>query len=131
MEYNYGRKSQRCENKAINDEVDKMKTNELIKMKRKEKGLTLRDIADVVGVSEGTVSRWESGDIKTMRRDKIEKLSRVLDIPPSVLLDWERFDEERIKRSQLLSELMVHANASKVEYIEIVLDLLKRLEALK
>ena len=108
-----------------------MKTNELIKMKRKEKGLTLRDIADVVGVSEGTVSRWESGDIKTMRRDKIEKLSRVLDVSPSVLLDWERFDEERIKRSQLLSELMVHANASKVEYIEIVLDLLKRLEALK
>lgn len=108
-----------------------MKTNELIKLKRKEKGLTLRDVADVVGVSEGTVSRWESGDIKTMRRDKIEKLSRLLDIPPAVLLDWDRFDEERIKRNQLISELMVHANASKVEHIEIVLELLKRLEALK
>jgi transcriptional regulator with XRE-family HTH domain len=108
-----------------------MKTNELIKLKRKEKGLTLRDVADVVGVSEGTVSRWESGDIKTMRRDKIEKLSRLLDIPPAVLLDWERFDEDRIKRSQLMSELMVHANAAKVEHIEIILELLKRLETLK
>ncbi len=108
-----------------------MKTNELIKLKRKEKGLTLRAVADVVGVSEGTVSRWESGDIKTMRRDKIEKLSRLLDIPPAVLLDWDRFDEERIKRNQLISELMVHANSSKVEHIEIVLELLKRLEALK
>lgn len=107
-----------------------MNTNELIRLKRKEKGLTLRDVADVVGVSEGTVSRWESGDIKTMRRDKIEKLSRLLDIPPAVLLDWDRFDEERIKRNQLISELMVHANASKVEHIEIVLELLKRLEGM-
>lgn len=106
-----------------------MKTNELIRAKRKEKGLTLRDVADVCGVSEGTVSRWESGDIKNMRRDKIEKLSRVLDVPPSVLLDWESYDEERIKRNQLIAELMTLANASSVDNLEIVIDLLKRLEA--
>ena len=106
-----------------------MKTNELIRAKRKEKGLTLRDVADVCGVSEGTVSRWESGDIKNMRRDKIEKLSRVLDVPPSVLLDWESYDEERIKRNQLIAELMTLANASSVDTLEIVIDLLKRLEA--
>lgn len=108
-----------------------MKTNELIRAKRKEKGLTLRDVADVCGVSEGTVSRWESGDIKNMRRDKIEKLSRVLDVPPSVLLDWESYDEERIKRNQLIAELMTLANASSVDNLEIVIDLLKRLEARK
>lgn len=106
-----------------------MKTNELIRAKRKEKGLTLRDVADVCGVSEGTVSRWESGDIKNMRRDKIEKLSRVLDVPPSVLLDWESYDEERIKRNQLIAELMTLANASSVDNLEIVIYLLKRLEA--
>lgn len=110
-------------------EVTKMKTNELIRAKRKEKGLTLRDVADVCGVSEGTVSRWESGDIKNMRRDKIEKLSRVLDVPPSVLLDWESYDEERIKRNQLIAELMTLANASSVDNLEIVIYLLKRLEA--
>jgi transcriptional regulator with XRE-family HTH domain len=105
-----------------------MKTNELIRAKRKEKGLTLKDVAAVCGVSEGTVSRWESGDIKNMRRDKIEKLSRLLDVPPTVLLDWESYDEERIRRNQLVTELTTLANVSTVDHVEIVLDLLKRLE---
>ena len=108
-----------------------MKTNELIRMRRKEKNMTLKDVAVAVGVSEGTVSRWESGDIKNMRRDNIEKLSRLLDIPPSVLLDWENYDEERALRTQLVGELNTIANASEIENIEIVLDLLKKLEQKK
>ena len=108
-----------------------MKTNELIRLKRKEKGFTLREVAMICGVSEGTVSRWESGDIKNMRRDNIEKLSRLLEIPPSVLLDWESYDEERILRTQLVGELNTIANASKIENIEIVLDILKKLEQKK
>ena len=108
-----------------------MKTNELIRAKRKEKGLTLKDVATVCGVSEGTVSRWESGEIKNMRRDKIEKLSRLLDVPPTVLLDWESYDEERIRRNQLISELTTLATVAKIEHVEIALDLLKKLEGLK
>lgn len=108
-----------------------MKTHELIKAKRKEKGLTLRDVAGFCGVSEGTVSRWEGGQIKNMKRDKIEKLSRLLDIPPSVLLDWESYDEERIRRNELISELTTLSRASKIEHVEVVLELLRRLEQLK
>lgn len=105
-----------------------MKTNELIRMRRKEKNMTLKDVAVAVGVSEGTVSRWESGDIRTMRRDNIEKLALLLDIPPTVLLDWESFDMERIKRNQMVSELTNLASVSSIDNIEIVLDLLKKLE---
>lgn len=36
----------------------------IIKNRREELGLTIKQIADAVGVSEGTVSRWESGNIK-------------------------------------------------------------------
>lgn len=42
-------------------EVIFMTTNEIIKEKRLELRMTLREVADAVGVSEGTVSRWESG----------------------------------------------------------------------
>ena len=105
-----------------------MKANELIKLKRKEKGLTLREVAAVCNVSEGTVSRWESGDIRTLKRENIEKLSRLLDVPPSVLLDWESYDMELAKRKQLIAELQTLASASEVENIEIVLDVLRRLE---
>ena len=63
--------------------------NELLKQRRIELGLTLLDVAKAVGVSEGTVSRWESGDIENMRRDKIAALATVLDISPGVIMGWE------------------------------------------
>lgn len=59
-----------------------MDIGELLRNKRIEKGLTQRDVADAVGVSEGTVSRWESGKIGNMRRDKIDSLAKVLAIDP-------------------------------------------------
>ena len=42
--------------------------NNLLKDKRKSKGLTQKEVAEAVGVSEGTVSRWESGEIANMGR---------------------------------------------------------------
>lgn len=43
-------------------------------------------VAQTVGVSEATVSRWESGDIANMRRDKIAKLAKALQLRPSVVM---------------------------------------------
>lgn len=67
-----------------------MGANEVIRNKRIELGMTMKELADKLGVSEGAVSRWESGDIVNIRRDKIEKLSKVLDVPPAVLMGWEK-----------------------------------------
>ena len=105
-----------------------MKANEVIRMRRKELKMTLKEIANAVGVSEATVSRWESGDIKNMRRDKIAALARVLDVPPAVLMDWEQFDEELAERKKLTKELVDLANVAELENIRIAIDLLKRLE---
>lgn len=60
-----------------------------IKDRRIALGLTLKQVADAVGVSEGTVSRWESGDISNMKRDKIFELSKVLHISPLAILGME------------------------------------------
>ncbi len=62
-----------------------VKLGELISSRRRELGLTLRQVADAVGVSEATVSRWESGSIGNMRRDRIIALSQVLRLSPSEL----------------------------------------------
>lgn len=48
--------------------------------------LTQKDVADYVGVSEATVSRWESGHIDNMRRDRIAKLAKILQISPLVIM---------------------------------------------
>ncbi len=64
-------------------------TSNIIKDRRIELGLTMKDVADYVGVSEGTVSRWESGNIANMKRSRIYKLAEALKISPLVLLGVE------------------------------------------
>ena len=51
-----------------------------INARRKQLHLTLKEVADYVGVSEATVSRWESGNIANMRRDRIATLAKILKV---------------------------------------------------
>ncbi len=53
-----------------------------INAQRKRLNLTLKEVADHVGVSEATVSRWESGNIANMRRDRIASLAQILKVSP-------------------------------------------------
>ena len=61
----------------------------LIHNRRIELGLTMKQLSVKVGVSEGTISRWESGEIKNMRRDAVANLAKALLINPKVLMDWD------------------------------------------
>ena len=58
-----------------------MDTDRFIK-RRKELKLTMTYIAKQVGVSSTTVSRWETGYINNMRRDKINKYAKALQVSP-------------------------------------------------
>lgn len=58
-----------------------------IKAQRIRLGLTQKEVAQKLGVTEATVSRWESGEIANMRRDKIMKLSELLQLSPSIIMD--------------------------------------------
>lgn len=68
---------------------------DIIKEKRLEHGLTMKELAQKVGVSEGTISRWESGEIANMRRGAMVALSKVLDISPEVLMGWDQVYENK------------------------------------
>jgi len=61
---------------------------DIIKAKRLELGMTMKELAEKVGVSEGTVSRWESGEIENMRRNVIVSLAKALKLTPAVLMGW-------------------------------------------
>ena len=63
-----------------------MTFNKLIKQRRKELGLNQKEIAAYVGVSEATVSRWESGEITDTKRERIGKLAKILQVSPSELI---------------------------------------------
>ena len=66
-----------------------------IKELRTAKGLTLEQVADVVGVGKSTVRKWETGMIANMRRDKIASLAKALGTTPAYLMGWK---EEETKK---------------------------------
>ena len=73
-----------------------------IKALRQEKGLTLEQVADVVGVGKSTVRKWETGMIANMKRDKIASLAKALGTTPEYLMGW---DEQKSSPTELeLSE---------------------------
>lgn len=79
--------------------------SEILKQRRKVLGLTLAQIAEKVGVTEATVQRWESGNIKTLRYDKVTKLAEVLKVSPSSIMGWEEAEEKNKPAEPELDEL--------------------------
>ena len=66
-----------------------MDLKDIIRTRRTELGLTLEEVARVVGVGKSTVRKWETGYIENMRRDKIAKLAEALQTTPAYLMGWE------------------------------------------
>lgn len=72
---------------------------------RHAKGLTLEQVAEVVGVGKSTVRKWETGMIANMRRDKIADLAKALGTTPAYLMGWNENDDKNNSPTELrLSE---------------------------
>ena len=69
-----------------------MNVKDIIREKRLALGMTMKEVADKVGVSEATISRWESGEIANMRRGAIFSLAKALNISPNEIMGWETTD---------------------------------------
>ena len=70
-----------------------------IKELRQAKGLTLEQVANVVGVGKSTVRKWETGMIANMKRDKIAALAKALGTTPAYLMGWEEINNNEEKHS--------------------------------
>ncbi len=97
---------------------------------RIQKGLTLEELGNMVGVGKSTVRKWENGMIANMKRDKILKVSEALDTTPAYLMGWE--EEKKIisldnvyqiglKRFPMLGEVAcgkpIYTNEDRESYI--------------
>ena len=78
-----------------------------IKALRQERGLTLEQVAEVVGVGKSTVRKWETGMIANMRRDKIADLAKALGTTPAYLMGWkeENVEKKSYPREPQLTEV--------------------------
>ncbi len=70
---------------------DFSKMGERIKTLRYKKSMTLGDLANIVGVSKTSISKYEN-DKATPKAEILEKLALALDTTPAYIMGWE--DEE-------------------------------------
>ena len=94
--------------------MDNVKTGILIAKKRKEKQLTQKDLADKLGVSNATVSKWETGkgfpDISL-----IEPLASALEISVSEVLSGKEREQPESEHTEMLLKDMVDLSLKEQE----------------
>lgn len=92
-----------------------------LKERRLELGLTMLEVANAVGVSEATISRYESGDIKNMRRDRIVKYARILNVEPAEFIsETEKSSSHDSRREALRKTLESLSDESLIELQEYI-----------
>ena len=65
-----------------------MKSSKLKEL-RKSKGLTLDELAELVGTSKQTIHRYENGIITNVPPEKVESLANALGTTPGELMGWD------------------------------------------
>lgn len=93
------------------------KLQERIRERRKAVGMTLAQLADRTGVQEATVQRWESGNIKNIKHETIEKIAIALNCSPVYLMGWTEDPYENAVSSPAL------VSAAKQDLIAMIDDL--------
>ncbi len=71
--------------------------NNKLKNRRLELGLTLEEVATIVGVAKSTVKKWETGFILNMKRDKIPLLAKALEVDTSFIIEGETLEDPRVQ----------------------------------
>ncbi len=80
-----------------------MKVGERIKELRLEKEWTLKQFGEIIGVSEATAQRYESGKVKNISPEMVRKISQALGTSVGWLMG-ERADQPRGTKAVELSQ---------------------------
>ncbi len=109
--------------------MNEVKIGELIRERRKELGMSIYKLGSLVGVSGATVSRWETGYIKDIKRAQIYLLSKTLYIPIDTLLGLsKKTATENIEAKKLIiaiqSELEEIKDLEKLKTIKRLIEVI-------
>ena len=58
---------------------------QIIRQHREQKGLTQKELAQILGVSKSTVGKWETGAVRNLKVDVMHNVATALDIEPMAL----------------------------------------------
>ena len=106
--------------------MDQIKIGMFIAELRKERGITQKQLAEEIGVSDKTISKWECGN-GLPEMSSIPVLCEALDINMNELLSGERLVEEEYSRKAeenmltLIKETEVHKKKNKTSLFLMIL----------
>ena len=94
-----------------------------IRERRGALGLTTQELGERVGVTAATISRYESGDIKQIRYDRLIPLANALNIEVSELMGWPEFQppepEEYDRICAIMRDLLVILPDGSVDFVRL------------
>ena len=77
-----------------------------LRSKRIENNFSLQEVADKIGVSKVTISRYETLDITNIPSDKIEKIAKLYGVSPAYLMGWtEEHPQPQSNLDKIISQL--------------------------
>lgn len=109
-----------------------MHTGELIKYFRKQRHMTQDVLAERIGTTKQTISKYEHGVIADMKRSTLLAIARELNVDASVLLGLD-IDEitqaerirDAIRQRPLLGELLSYATALGDDNLKALISIVK------
>lgn len=71
-----------------------------LKKYRKEKGLTLKELAETVELTEATVQKYEAGNIKKIDVETLKKFADALGVLPENITEWDKDDYKKYREEK-------------------------------
>ena len=90
-----------------------MTVGDRIRKHRELSGISQTDLAEKIGVSKQTLYKYEKNVITNIPSDKIEEISKVLNVSESCLMGWENKEIELIneeEKGKSLAKLIANEN---------------------
>ena len=85
-----------------------MTIGDRIKLLRKQRKMSMEDVAFGLNVGRATVCRYENGQITNIPSDKIEQMATLFSVAPAYLMGWEEHEIEdetpKTKEAKMLSK---------------------------
>ncbi|MDF2586646.1 MAG: transcriptional regulator [Anaerocolumna sp.] len=96
--------------------------NERIKERRQSLDMTLLEVANLLGVKEATMQRYESGEIKNIKNETVVKLAEIYKCSPAYLMGWENTTIHTVAAHKEVSENWTEEELTKIqEYKQLLL----------
>lgn len=76
-----------------------MTIGERIRSIRQSKGISQTELANVTGITKQNLYKYETNIITNIPSDKIEAISRYLDVSPALIMGWEEYPKTINKKS--------------------------------